>query len=119
MGTEVFSSPALNVSVTVSTLFANNVDGMQNTIDGLVALGYADDLNFMDVAVQKYQLTDAIFAFDLRNQDTVTYFYAGSTSFPAADKIASLHWLDVTGTLYGHYWAVEIEKTTVAGTTKD
>ena len=52
MGTEVFGAPALNLSVTISTLFANNVAGMQSTVDGLVAIGNAGDLNFMDIAVQ-------------------------------------------------------------------
>jgi len=48
----------------------------------------------------------------------VTYFYAGSSSFPSGSGKTQLKWLDVFGTLYGHYWAIEISSTTVNGSTK-
>lgn len=48
-------------------------------------MGFSNDVtykNFLEVAVEKGQLKDAMFAFDLESVDEKTYFYAGSDSFP-------------------------------------
>ena len=38
------------------------------------------------------QLTDSVFAFDLRNADVATFFYIGTSSFPASDM--PLYWVN-------------------------
>lgn len=70
---------------------------MGNNTDGLLGLtNDPGDPNWLDIAKTAGKLTNAIFAFDLRNQNKTTYFYAGSESFPANDAASKLTWVGVT-----------------------
>eukprot|EP00828_Plagiopyla_frontata_P026311 TRINITY_DN343_c0_g2_i3.p1 TRINITY_DN343_c0_g2~~TRINITY_DN343_c0_g2_i3.p1 ORF type:complete len:362 (-),score=46.06 TRINITY_DN343_c0_g2_i3:1305-2390(-) len=107
LGTEMVSISQLSISnLKQQMLFVDNAQEMGNQTDGL--LGLANDKNspnWLDLAYQAGQLSDAQFAFDLRNQATVTYFFAGSSSFN--EKVT---WIDVS---MQYYWAVGITCTAI------
>lgn len=63
-------------------------------------------MNWLELAVQANQLPDSVFAFDLRNQSTSTYFYAGKASFPTADAYATLNWEKLVKHVLSRYWTV-------------
>ena len=55
------------------------------------------------MAVSEGLLSDSVFAFDLKNYKSNSYFYAGSASFPTGAKSSQLTWFPV---LTDHYWSM-------------
>jgi len=60
-----------------------------------------------------------MFAFDLRNADVVTYFYASSTSFPSNESVSLLRWVPHAGNVRPNYnyWSIGISNTTILNKT--
>jgi len=54
-------------------------------------------------------LPDNLFAFDLRNMDIASYFYAGSPSFPKEQ----ITWIPRSESIIGSYWMIKISNTTI------
>lgn len=84
----------------------------QNNTDGMIGLGnFKSQSNWVDLAFAANQLPDHLFGFDVRNQNTATYFYAGKSSFPSG---VSLLWFPSS---LSNYWVLSIKASTINGVT--
>eukprot|EP00828_Plagiopyla_frontata_P000569 TRINITY_DN0_c196_g1_i9.p1 TRINITY_DN0_c196_g1~~TRINITY_DN0_c196_g1_i9.p1 ORF type:complete len:323 (-),score=34.33 TRINITY_DN0_c196_g1_i9:58-1026(-) len=113
MGTEMLSISSLGLSnLSMVTLFVNTEEEMGGQ-KACGLMGLSNDKswkNFLEVAVTKSQLTDSQFGFRLKETNTKTYFYIGSSSFPSV----TVTWFKV---VRSNYWAISVESTIIDGKT--
>ena len=89
---------------------------MGNATNGLLGLGAEGSKNFVQIAAENKELPDSIFAFDLRNQNVASYFFAGSTTFPTGCSVSQLHWENTDVWLFKR-WVFPVKKVEIDGKT--